>query len=309
MKLEYICPSDSPLVSVVVPSYQSARSVRPVLRALQAQETSSSYEVIVVDSSTDGADRIIATEFPRVRLLHFPDRRQAGTARNIGVDAARGDVILFLDADTIPCTTWIDQMQAAIRKGGADGVGGAIRNGTPWSITGSAGFYLEFFRFLGHGGPPEPARFLGGGNSGFRREIFASQRYSDGPVEDMLFSSSLAKNGRRLFFLPSASVLHLNRKGWRRVFGYQRKLGAGTFFYRSQDSPEKIRLFRAAPPLVFLLPVGVMIWIGCSILWRRQVADFLRFVVILPLCAMANAVWALGFYEALRDASRGGSPQ
>jgi len=296
--------SDRPLVSVVMPSYQAARDVRSALRSLQSQETVTPYEIIVVDSSTDGTDRIVETEFPEVRLFHFSERRQVGTARNIGVEAARGEVILFVDADCIPCSTWIDQMYGAIRKEGADGVCGAMSNGTPRSITGSAGFYLEFFRFLAYKGRPGPARFLVGGNSGFRRDILAGMRYSDHSVgEDMLFSSRLAKSGKHLLFLPTASVRHLNRRGLRTVLDYQRKLGAGAFFYRSRDSPEKLRLLRAAPPLIFLMPFAIMVWIGCSILWRRRITDFLRFAAILPLCLLANTAWACGFYEALRQSA------
>jgi glycosyltransferase involved in cell wall biosynthesis len=301
--------SIQPTVSVVMPSYQSAKTVRYALRALQAQQTSVPYEIIVVDSSTDGANQIIETEFPHVRLVHFPDRRQAGTARNVGVDAAKGEVILFLDTDTIPCATWIEQMYGAIRFGGADGVGGGMSNGTPGSLTGSAGFYLEFFRVLAHSGPPRRSRLLVSANSGFRRQILADARYADCSAgEDMLLSSRLARSGSRLFFLPEASVTHLNRQGWRSVLGYQRKLGLGAFLYRSEDSPEKVRPLRAAPPLIFLMPFAVMIWIGCSILRCRQVSDFLRFVAVLPLCFVANSVWAWGFYEAVRIAKRDACP-
>ena len=42
-------------------------------------------------------------------------------------------------------------MYTAIQSFGADGVGGSVENGTLWSITGSTGFYLEFFRFLANG--------------------------------------------------------------------------------------------------------------------------------------------------------------
>jgi cellulose synthase/poly-beta-1,6-N-acetylglucosamine synthase-like glycosyltransferase len=294
----------APVASVVMPSYQAASHVRSALRALMAQETSIPYEVIVVDSSTDGTEQIVEQEFPRIGLLHFPDCCQVGTARNIGVAAARGEVILFADADTIPCATWVDQMYRAIREGGADAVGGGMSNGTPWSVSGSVGFYLEFFRFLAYNGQPRAARFLVGGNSGFRREILIGMPYADHSVgEDMMFSSNLARDGRRLLFLPRASVVHMNRKGFRNVFGYQRKVGHGTLLYRSQDSPKMMRLLHSAPLLVFLMPFVVMPWIGISIL-RRSVTDFGRLMVVLPGCFLANMVWAFGFHEALRLAAR-----
>jgi hypothetical protein len=55
-----------------------------------------------VDSSTDGTDGIVEREFPEVRLLHFRERCKVGEARNLGVQAARGDIVLFTDTDTIP---------------------------------------------------------------------------------------------------------------------------------------------------------------------------------------------------------------
>jgi cellulose synthase/poly-beta-1,6-N-acetylglucosamine synthase-like glycosyltransferase len=298
------------MVSVVIPSYESSLYVRSALNALQAQETSVTYEIVFIDSSTDGTERIIEEEFPFVRLIHFPVRCTVGRARNIGVDAAQGEVILFVDTDTIPCPTWLDQMYRAIKEGGADGVCGGMSNGTPWSITGSAGFYLEFFRFLAYRGSLRPVQLLVGGNSGFRREILAESRYADNSEsEDMLFSSRLSRTGKRLFFLPAASVRHLNRKGCRTILLYQRKLGRGAFVYRSEHSPREMRLLKALPELVFFMPCVVMLWIGFSILRHFRLADFLRFVLILPLCFIANFAWSAGLYGALRQAAQDPSPE
>ncbi len=298
--------NSEPQVSVVMPSYQSAEHIRAALGALAAQKTSANYEIIVVDSSSDGTDLIIEREFPGVRLLHFKERRSAGTARNIGIAAAKGDAILFMDSDTIPCPTWLEQMWDALNHG-ADGICGGMSNGTPWSITGSSGFYLEFSRFLTHGGAPEPACLLVSGNSGFRREALAGTHYADRSAgEDFLLSLQLLESGRRLLFVPGASVAHQNRRGLRRVVQHQRQLGIGAHFYQSRHSPAAMRLFRALPPLVFLMPFGVMLWIGWTILWRRRLGDLLRFGVTLPLSFVANAAWAMGLYGALRAAQREG---
>jgi GT2 family glycosyltransferase len=286
--------------SVVMPSYQAAGHIRAALTALTAQKTDVEYEIIVVDSSTDGTDRIVEAEFPGVRLLHFATQKQVGTARNLGIEAARGGVILFLDTDTVPVAGWLDAMYRAIREQGADAVGGSMCNGTPWSVTGSAGFYLEFFRFLAFDAAAHPARFLVGGNSAFRREILAGVEYLDHSVgEDMLVSSRLAREGRKLLFLPRASVSHLNRTGFGTVVRYQYRLGCGAFLYRSKDAPDRLRLLRAMPPLVFLMPLGILPWIGWSLL-RRSVPDFLRFLAISPLCLIGNTAWALGFYRSMR---------
>jgi len=295
-----VTQSERPLASVIIPCYQSAGHIRPALQSLMRQETTVPFEIIVVDSSTDGTDRIVAEEFPQVRLFHFSERRQVGAARNIGIGEAKGEIILFADSDTVPCPSWLDQMCRAIRDGGADAVGGGMANGTPWSVSGSTGFYLEFFRFLAYDGAPAAERFLVGGNSGFRRGVLEGLKYANLSVgEDMKFSANLAREGRKLLFVPRASVVHLNRRGFRTVFGYQRKLGNGAYVYRSQESPGAVRVLESLPLLVFLIPFAMMPWIGITLL-RRRLTDFLRFVLILPVCLAANLVWALGLYEALR---------
>ena len=119
-----------------------------------------------------------------------------------------------------------------------------------------------------------------------------------------MLSLQLFNSGRRLLFVPAAAVAHQNRTGWRRVLRHQRQLGAGAYFYRSHYSPAAIRVLIALPSLVLLTPLGVMLWIGWTILWRRRLADFLRFGVTLPLCLVANSAWALGFHGALRAAGR-----
>jgi GT2 family glycosyltransferase len=254
-----------------------------------------------VDSSTDGTDGIVEREFPGVRLLHFPERCKVGKARNLGVQAARGDIVLFTDTDTIPGANWVDQMFRALEDSGADGVGGAMSNGTPESFTGSAAFYLEFFHFIRHQGKPEPARYLVGGNSGFRKEVLNGLGYEErAPGEDMAFSSRVAGQGGKLVFLPGASVIHQNRTGFRSLLRYQYYLGGGAHMYRSLDPPMGFALLRAAPSLIFLAPFGIMFWIGTKLLRRGCIADFMRFLAVLPLCWIGNMAWALGFYEALR---------
>jgi cellulose synthase/poly-beta-1,6-N-acetylglucosamine synthase-like glycosyltransferase len=297
--------SDRPEVSVVVPCYQGAGYIRVVMTALLGQRTAASYEIILVDSSTDGTDRIVEQEFSQVRLLHFTNHCQVGKARNIGMEAAKGDVILFVDVDTIPGAEWLDRMYREIHDRAAGAVGGAMSNGTPWSVSGSAGFYLEFFRFLAYDAEPCPARFLVGGNSGFDRKTLQFVEYLDRSAgEDMLQSWRLWQRGVKQVFVPRASVVHRNRTGFRTVFSYQRKLGQAAFLYRSAVSPGSLRWFRAVPPAVFLLPFVVIPWIAATILRRGRLGDFLRFVVILPVWWAATTFWAFGFYESLRRAAR-----
>jgi glycosyltransferase involved in cell wall biosynthesis len=91
--------ADLPSVSVIIPTYNSARTLRSCLKSIENQSyPESKIEVIVVDKfSTDDTLEIIR-EFG-AKLISAKTGRSA--ARNIGAKVAKGNYILFLDSDMI----------------------------------------------------------------------------------------------------------------------------------------------------------------------------------------------------------------
>ena len=90
-----------PLLSVVIPSYNAGIYIAECLHSVLAQQDCPPFEVIVVDDgSTDGTAELVERDFPTVRLIRKPNGGP-GSARNLGVDHARTDVIVFIDADDI----------------------------------------------------------------------------------------------------------------------------------------------------------------------------------------------------------------
>src|SRR5690242_14976762 len=88
-----------PSVSVIIPTYNRARFVGEAVASALAQ-TLPPLEVIVVDdgSTDDTADVVARLNDPRVVYLRQENAGPA-TARNTGVEAARGDLIALLDSD------------------------------------------------------------------------------------------------------------------------------------------------------------------------------------------------------------------
>lgn len=88
------------LVSVVIPAWNAEKWIAETLNSVQNQ-TWARLEVIVVDDgSTDRTASIVQNSFPEVRYLHQPNAGQ-GAARNLGVRAAKGEFIAFLDSDDL----------------------------------------------------------------------------------------------------------------------------------------------------------------------------------------------------------------
>ncbi len=90
-------------ISIVIPTFNRRTTLEKVLPSLINQSLSrDAYEILLVDSgSTDGTDELIKElDLPNIRFFVQENRGRAG-ARNKGVEEARGDLIIFTDADII----------------------------------------------------------------------------------------------------------------------------------------------------------------------------------------------------------------
>ena len=112
--------------SVVIPTYNRKPILEKCLKALEQQQLSiSGYEVILVDDgSTDGTlEWLKDSAFPHVRSL-AQDHQGPAAARNLGVQAAQGDTIIFIDSDLVVTPFFLqahaDALVAGAKKLGSD---------------------------------------------------------------------------------------------------------------------------------------------------------------------------------------------
>lgn len=101
-------------VSVIIPSYHSAKTLRACLESVYAQTYPPAEVIVVDDASTDDSPRI-AQEFP-CQLLAFEVNRGAAAARNAGAAAATGAVLFFVDSDIGLAPDAIDNAVRALRE-------------------------------------------------------------------------------------------------------------------------------------------------------------------------------------------------
>ena len=95
---------ESPLVSVIIPTFNSAQFIAEAIHSVQKQ-TYANWEIIVVDDcSTDATLALISdliTIDNRIQLFQLAVNSGTGVARNLGLEKAKGKYIAFLDADDL----------------------------------------------------------------------------------------------------------------------------------------------------------------------------------------------------------------
>lgn len=110
-----------PKVSVIIPVYNAAPYIADTLRSVQRQ-TMSDFEVLLVDDHGQDDSMSVAKatigEDARFRSLETPVNSGPGVARNVGIAAAQGEYIAFLDSDDLWDPTFLEKQLGVKREEG-----------------------------------------------------------------------------------------------------------------------------------------------------------------------------------------------
>jgi dolichyl-phosphate beta-glucosyltransferase len=116
-----------PFLSIVVPAYNEARRIRTTLESLCHFRESESYsiELIVVDDGSTDATVEAVSEFPAIRLFRNGRNYGKGFTVRHGVLEARGEFILFTDADLSTPIEEVEKLLSALQSSAADAAVGS----------------------------------------------------------------------------------------------------------------------------------------------------------------------------------------
>lgn len=209
-------------VTVVVPAYNAAASLPACLRAL-AQQTypRSAYEIIVVDDGSQDATAQVAAQSGADRVLRCPHRGPAA-ARNAGIAAARGEIVLLTDADCEPQPDWLALMLEPFADPTVDGVKGSYITRQKETVARLA--QCEFEERYNLQARQPTIDFVDSYAAAFRIAVVREAggfdpAFTRANNEDVDLSYRLARQGRKLVFNRSAQVAHRHVTTWR---GYAR---------------------------------------------------------------------------------------
>lgn len=111
--------SSAPLFSIVMPSFNSAGTIRESIESIQSQ-TLASWELIVVDDRSSDATLAIVGEMadrdPRIRVIAQAANQGPAVARNAGIAASQGRYVSFLDSDDLWLPIKLERQLATFRE-------------------------------------------------------------------------------------------------------------------------------------------------------------------------------------------------
>jgi glycosyltransferase involved in cell wall biosynthesis/GT2 family glycosyltransferase len=114
-----------PTVSVVINTYNRAPYLERALHSLR-QQTYRNFEVVVVNGpSTDDTEARLEKFKDQIRIART-NQRIICVSRNEGIEAARGELVAFLDDDAVPQATWLEELVGAFQHPKVGAVGGMV---------------------------------------------------------------------------------------------------------------------------------------------------------------------------------------
>ncbi len=269
-------------VSVVIPVYNRAGLIGPVIEAL-LEQTYKPLEIIVVDDGSTDNTKEVVSSYP-VKYIYQKNQGPA-SARNRGFRESVGDVIAFIDSDCIARPDWLENLIKGFDSPEVGAVAGSYDIANPESLL--SRLIHEEIKWR-HSRFKKFIRAFGSYNVAIRREVFErtggfDETYRTASGEDNDLSYRLLKLGYRIRFMPDALVAHYHTEN---LLKYLREQKRHAFW--------RMKLYRDHPDMTggddytllkdgIEIPLGAMILGGTPLLftryWYAEVSLLLLFVL------------------------------
>lgn len=211
--------TDQPMVTVVIPVRNGEETLGACLGALRASRYPR-REILVVDDGSSDRTPEIARELAD-RVVRLEVTRGPASARNAGAREARGEIILFTDADVIAEHDTIDKIVESFRRRpDLAATFGLYRKTTVYSNFFSV--FKNLIHHYTHLNSSEDAWTFWSGCGAIRKDVFDrlggfDERYRRASVEDIELGYRLWQGGYRVFLDKDLGVTHQKRYNFREL--------------------------------------------------------------------------------------------
>ncbi|MBI4658730.1 MAG: glycosyltransferase [Verrucomicrobia bacterium] len=219
-----------PLLSIILRSYNEGWALRETLPAIRTQEYKS-WELIVIDSgSTDGSVDLIRSVHPRHFIQIAPHEYNPARVMNQGMQLARSDYGIFLNADATPQgPNWLRPLATAL----LDPQTAAVFGRQMPRPDCQAVFACDYEQCFGpHRKSAQWDHFFSMVSSGVRKDIWAKRGFLEKfqYSEDDEYTRWCVAQGYRIVYCPESVAMHSHnytpQQAYKRSFGEGRALAA-----------------------------------------------------------------------------------
>jgi glycosyltransferase involved in cell wall biosynthesis len=279
-------------LSVIIVARNEEQTISTQLDALAQQEWSQPWEVIVADNgSTDGTAAVVARyegRLPNLRLIDASQQVGGGYARNVAVEAARGESIAFCDADDEVAPGWVAALGEALEQ--YDFVASRFDH-EKLNPAPERGYGLTVqTRGLNKLWYPPHVYHVGSGGMGIKTAIYKAVGGFDvhmPRLADADFCIRVQLAGTQPHFVPEAMMAYRHRIGGKALFRQ------GRLWARENAS-----LYKRYRPAGARIPFA----------WSDYVYDWLHVVALLPLSVRpgprAQLIYKVGWQIGLLQGSQ-----
>lgn len=285
--------SDSPRVSIVVPTFARPAELARCLDGIAALDRAVPFEVVVVDDGgPEPLERLVAAHAAQldVHLVRQP-RGGPAAARNAGAARARSAWLAFLDDDCTPDPGWLAAMVRELERDDRRLLGGSVENALPKNPYATASEHIAQFVYDHNRTARAREPFFRTNNIALAADLFRAvggftTSIPSGTAEDKELCDRWAAHGLALVHAPSAVVRHAHDLTFGRFVRQHFDYGRGILAFRL------LRRARAAGPLV-PEPARFYLDLVLSPLRRPGVAGRWRLSALLVVAQLATLAGAL----------------
>ncbi len=291
------------LTSVIVPSYNSSKTIGLTLDCILRQPSGLIKEIIVVDSSGDEATIRLLEGYKSkgIIVIHLDEKTMPAKARNLGAAAATGRILAFVDSDTCLSDSWLENVIRTYNSGRKVG-GGSIscidfqRN----KLLPTAQLFLQLNEFLRFG-KPRVVRFSPSCNIFCDRKIF--EEIGGFPdiraAEDLMFGLKVNETDK-FWFIPEIEAYHIFREDYQGFKENQKLLGKYSYLYRKTLGNKSIykdnRALVMVPAFMLIKPIRMI-----ARVLRTGTRNSAKMVLVAPLFFAGLYYWNVGFIKGVLE--------
>jgi GT2 family glycosyltransferase len=254
--------SDNYKISIIIPTVDRIKLLKKCLDVVSAQSVDkNTLQVIVVN---DGGNHklfapLLSCNFNfELKIIDLPFNKGPAIARNYGIDHADGEIIVFLDDDSLPHENWFKNLLEAWEKMPYyDGIGGYLISPKDTTFISKISSDLDNW-FLEQNNYNGESNFFGAGNASYKKNALKNIggfsdcfKFASGEERDLNFR--LIKNGAKLKIMRNILVFHERKVSFINFFKRNSLNGATSYIIHKKHPEIKFYPPRSYIDLYFIV--------------------------------------------------------